>query len=280
MKIGYARTSILNVEADFEAQLRDLKAAGCDKVFTEQVSTVGERAQLAAALDGINDGDTLVVTALDRLARSTADLVRITDGLDAKGAFLQVLDLGVDTGGIDTGTPAGRSMLTTLAAIAQFERQTLLERQREGVAKARAKGRYKGRKPTARAKSKDVLRLKDKGVGATEIAKTLEIGRASVYRIINDRKSGRTHKPERPLTTHSHPLQQEIDAWARRATFASQQTSGYGGHVEKSNDLAAVREFVMQYLDDTGGFPKGGHGVAKLERYGSHRKFRVQFPDD
>ncbi len=272
MRVGYARTSTLD-QAGFEAQLRELKDANCENVFTEQVSIGEERQQLNAALESIHHGDTLVATKLDRLARSTAHLVEITDGLEAKGACIHILDLGVDT-----GTATGRLMLTMLGAIAQFERETMLERQRDGIAKAKAEGRYKGRKPTARAKANDVLRLKDKGVGATEISKSLGIGRASVYRIINDRKSGRLYKRKRQLT--NHPMRKKIEAWAGRATFASQVYSGYGGHVAMLNDIASVREFVMQYVDETGHFPKDSHTVPKLKKYGSGGEFGVQFPDD
>ena len=226
-----------------------------------------------AALDSIHDGDTLVVTKLDRLARSTAHLVQITDGLEAKGASMHILNLGVDT-----GTPTGRLMLKMLGAIAQFEREILLERQREGIAKAKAEGRYKGRKPTARAKAKDVLQLKDNGVGATEISRTLGIGRASVYRIINDRKSGRLYKRGRLLI--NHPMRKEIDAWIERAKFPNQEYRGYKGHVEKSFDFAAVREFVMQYVDDNGCLPKDFHSVPKLKKYALRGEFRVQFPGD
>jgi DNA invertase Pin-like site-specific DNA recombinase len=87
--------------------------------------------------------------------------------------------------GIDTATLTGKLMLTVLGGIAEFEREIMLERQREGIAKAKAEGKYKGRKPTARAKEEDALRLKAEGVGATEIAKRLGIGRASVYRILD-----------------------------------------------------------------------------------------------
>ncbi len=93
----------------------------------------------------------------------------------------QVLDLG-----IDTGTATGELVFNLLGAVAQFERQMMLERQREGIAKAKAEGKYKGRKPTARARAQEVLTLRDEGVGATEIAGRLGIGRASVYRIIED----------------------------------------------------------------------------------------------
>lgn len=182
MLIGYARTSTLDQKASIEAQVRDLTGAGCEKLFSEQVSSVDvtNREQLAQALDFIREGDTLVVTKLDRLARSVGHLLSITEALKAKGAALRILNMG-----IDTSTPTGKLMLTVLGGIAEFEREIMLERQREGIAKAKADGKYKGRKPTARAKENEVLRLKAEGVGATEIAKRLGIGRASVYRILD-----------------------------------------------------------------------------------------------
>jgi len=181
MRIGYARTSTIEQQAGFEAQERDLSAAGCERVFSEQVSSIAKRDQLEAAVEFIREGDTLVVTKLDRLARSTRHLNEIVDTLQAKGSHLQVLDLG-----INTGTATGELILTIIGGIAQFERALMLERQREGIAKAKAEGKYKGRAPTARAKSDQVLALKAQGVGAAAIAKQLEIGRASVYRILSD----------------------------------------------------------------------------------------------
>lgn len=184
MLIGYARTSTLDQQASVEAQVRDLLAAGCEKVFQEQVSSVdvAARDQLAEALDYCRDGDTLVVTKLDRLARSTAHLLEVVQALQGKGTALRVQDMS-----LDTGTANGRMMLTILGAIAQFEREVMLERQREGIEKARRKGKYNGRKPTARAQAHHVSKLHSEGVGATEIARRLEIGRASVYRILKDR---------------------------------------------------------------------------------------------
>lgn len=181
MKIGYARTSTTDQQAGFEAQLQQLAAAGCEKIFKEQVSSVGQREQLAAALEFIREGDTLIVTKLDRLARSTADLLRITDTLKRKGAHLKIV--GLD---LDTSTATGKLLLTMVGAIAEFERELMLERQREGIAKAKAEGKYKGRKPTARAKSAEVKRMLASGVGATEIARKLGIGRSSVYRIAGE----------------------------------------------------------------------------------------------
>ena len=179
MLIGYARTSTLEQTAGFEAQVRNLEGAGADRIFREQVSSVADRPQLALALDFLRAGDVLLVTKLDRLARSTANLLEIVQAIEAKGAALRIRDLN-----LDTATATGRLMLTMIGAIAQFEREMMLERQREGIAKAKAAGKYKGRKPTAKAKATDVLGLRAAGIGATEIARRLGIGRASVYRAL------------------------------------------------------------------------------------------------
>ena len=180
MLIGYARTSTLDQTAGFEAQLGELTQAGCEKVFREQVSSVAPRAQLEAALEYIREGDVLVVCKLDRLARSTQHLLEIVDRVKRKGAHLHVLNLGMDT-----STATGKLLLTMIAAIGQFEREMMLERQREGIAKAKSEGKYQGRAPTARAKAAQVRALVAEGIGATEIAKRLEIGRASVYSVLS-----------------------------------------------------------------------------------------------
>lgn len=121
----------------------------------------------------------LVVTKLDRLARSISDLMRIIQALEQKGAGLRVLNLGMDT-----GTPTGKLMLTVLGGIAQFEREMMLERQREGVARAKAAGKYKGRKPTPDAIRQEVVRLAGERMTKTAIAGQLNIGEATVYRIL------------------------------------------------------------------------------------------------
>jgi DNA invertase Pin-like site-specific DNA recombinase len=183
MIVGYARTSTVEQTAGFEAQQRELERAGCEKIFKEQVSSVDvtARDKLAEAVQFVRSGDVFVVTKLDRLARSVAHLMQIIGELEAKGVSLRILNLGVDT-----GTPTGKLILTVLGGIAQFEREIMLERQREGIAKAKREGKFKGRKPTARAKAADVLALRKGGMGATEIAKRLGIGRNSVYRIMAD----------------------------------------------------------------------------------------------
>ncbi|MDQ0392233.1 recombinase family protein [Labrys monachus] len=184
MLIGYARTSTTEQAAGLEAQQRDLKAIGCERVFSEHVSSVASREQLAQAIAFAREGDTLVVTKVDRLARSTVGLWDIVKELDGKGVGLRVLNLGGET--VDTKSATGRLILSIFAGFAQFEREMMLERQREGIAKAKAEGVYKGRKPTARAKAEDVRKMHAEGKTPTEIAKALGIGRGSVYRAIED----------------------------------------------------------------------------------------------
>ncbi|ESS73439.1 resolvase/recombinase [Methyloglobulus morosus KoM1] len=179
MIIGYARTSTVDQLAGLEAQLRELEAAQCQKIFREQVSSVAVRAQLEAALEFAREGDVLVATKLDRLARSVADLMSTVKALEQKAVGLRILNLGMDT-----QTPTGKLMLTVLGGIAQFEREMMLERQREGVAKAKAAGKYKGRKPIPDDLRQEVIALAASGLAKTGIAKRLNIGEASVYRIL------------------------------------------------------------------------------------------------
>lgn len=181
MKVGYARTSTLEQQAGFEAQIRELEQAGCQRIFREQVSSVGRRPQLEATLDFIREDDVLTICKLDRLARSMQHLLEIADRVRKKGAHLQVLNLGMDT-----STATGKLLLTIIGAIGQFEREMMLERQREGIAKAKAEGKYKGRAPTARAKANEIWALANTGIRVTDIAKQLGIGRASVYRVLGE----------------------------------------------------------------------------------------------
>jgi DNA invertase Pin-like site-specific DNA recombinase len=181
--VGYARTSTLEQAAGIEAQNRDLRAAGCTRIFGEQTSSVATtRPQLAAAMDYLRPGDVLVVTKPDRLARSTADLLGIMERLTSHGIGLRILSMGGAE--MDTRSATGKLMLTMLGAVATFERDPMLERQREGIRKAAEAGKYKGRAPTARRQAGQVVRLQAEGVGPTEIARRLGIGRASVYRIL------------------------------------------------------------------------------------------------
>src|SRR5262245_6852674 len=191
--IGYARTSTTEQCAGLEAQLRDLGATGCVKIFQEQVSSIGDRAQLEAALDYVREGDTLVVTKLDRLARSARGLNDLVDTLEKRGVALRILNFG--GGSVDTRGAAGRLVLNVFAAFAQFELEIMKERQREGIVAAKSAGKYKGRKATARAKSPEVVQLFQQGLRVSEVAKALKIGRASVYRALREGgvEIGRAH---------------------------------------------------------------------------------------
>lgn len=189
MIIGYARTSTVDQIAGLEAQLRDLRDAGCEKIYQEQISSVASRAQLQAAIEFVRDGDVLVVSKLDRLARSVADLLTIIQSLEKKNVSLRVLNLGMDT-----QTPTGKLLLTMLGAIGQFEREIMLERQREGIAKAKAEGKFKGRKPLPQQIVDEVLRLGGTRITREQLADRLGIGEATVYRILRGVGNTKCHK--------------------------------------------------------------------------------------
>jgi DNA invertase Pin-like site-specific DNA recombinase len=189
MNVGYARTSTVDQLAGFEAQLKELTAAGCEKIFKEQVSSVAVRAQLQAAIDFLREGDALVITKIDRLARSVADLLTIIQKLEEKKVAVRILNLG-----INTQTPTGKLMLTVLGGIAQFEREIMLERQREGVAKAKMQGKYKGRQPISSIRKKEVIRLATEGVSKANIARQLKIGEATIYRMLKKTLSNESKK--------------------------------------------------------------------------------------
>lgn len=178
--IGYARVS--TTDQNLAAQLDQLRAAGCDKIFEEKESgTKRDRPQLAAMLDYVREGDTVIICKLDRIARSIRDLLDIVDRLKEKGVTFRVLNAN-----IDTSNATGQLQLSILGAVAEFERALMLERQAEGIAKAKEAGRYKGRKPTAQAKAADVRRLADEGKTKQAIADQLGVGIASVYRILKE----------------------------------------------------------------------------------------------
>jgi len=183
MLVGYARTSTEDQKAGLQAQERDLKAAGCEKVFSEQVSSVAQRNKLQACLDFIREGDALVVTKPDRLARSTAELLTIEADLSKRGIGLVVLSMGGER--LDTRNPTSKLMLTILAGVATWEREIMLERQREGIAKAKGEGKFKGRAPIARRQAAEIMRLHGEGMGPVAIGKRLGISRISVWRVLS-----------------------------------------------------------------------------------------------
>lgn len=176
-KIGYARVS--TIDQDTTIQVEALKNAGCTVIRKEKksgTSTAG-RKELATILDFISEGDTLVVTRIDRLARSMGDLQDIVRHLRAKGAELQATEQP-----INTNTAAGKAFLDMLGVFSEFETNLRRERQLEGIAKAKAAGVYKGRRPSIDTSKVRVLYAD--GIGPTDIARQLGIGRASVYRVL------------------------------------------------------------------------------------------------
>src|SRR4051812_9560042 len=179
MLYGYARVS--SVDQSLAVQEDALKAAGCQTIRSEKVTgtTREGRTELATLLDFIRDGDTLVVTRIDRLARSIGDLQDIVRAVKAKGASLKATEQP-----IDTSTAAGKCFLDMLGVFAEFETNLRRERQMEGIAKAKARGVYQGRK--ASIDTAKVKALKAEGMGASAIAKALKIGRASVYRALEE----------------------------------------------------------------------------------------------
>lgn len=175
---GYARVS--TTDQCLDIQIEKLRAAGADCVRAEKVSgtSLNGREELRTLLDFLQEGDTLLVTRIDRLARSVRDLMNITAELSERGVQVRATEQP-----FDTGSTYGELTLNLLAVFADFETKLRKERQMEGIAKAKTRGVYKGRKPTIDANR--VRGLKAEGMGGTKIARTLGIGRASVYRILD-----------------------------------------------------------------------------------------------
>ena len=177
MKYGYARVS--SSGQDLTIQIEALTNAGCETIRQEKVSgtSIQGRDELNTLLEFLRDGDELVVTRIDRLARSIRDLQNIVYDLDKKGVVLSATEQP-----IQTNTSAGKCFLDMLGVFGEFETNLRKERQMEGIAKAKEKGVYKGRKPSVDADK--VKELRDSGLGASAIAKEMGIGRASVYRAL------------------------------------------------------------------------------------------------
>lgn len=173
---GYARVSSTN--QDLTLQRNALKAAGCTVIRAEKASGVSRkgRSELETLLDFMRPGDTLMVTRIDRLARSMRDLQNIVHELRGKGAHLKATEQPVDT-----STAAGKAFLDMLGVFAEFEANLRRERQLEGIAAAKAEGVYKGRQKSIDRTA--IKRLLAEGFGPTEVARRLGIGRASVYRL-------------------------------------------------------------------------------------------------
>ena len=187
MIVGYARTSTIEQLAGIEAQIRELTTAGCERIFREHASSVQKRVELEAVLEFVREGDILIVTKLDRLARTVAHFLQISKFLESKKVSLKIL--GLD---FDTSSPSGKMILNTMAVIGQFEREIMLERQREGIARAKAEGKYKGRPPLAQEIVDHVLSLAPTRIKRKDVAKKLGIGEGTVYRIIREAKQKTT----------------------------------------------------------------------------------------
>ena len=177
MKYGYARVS--SVGQDLTIQLQKLNEVGCDVIREEKVSgtSLKGRKEFETLMEFMREGDELVVTRIDRLARSIRDLQNIVYELKNKGVTLSATEQP-----IDTRTSAGKAFLDMLGVFSEFETNLRKERQMEGITKAKEKGVYKGRKPSVDVEK--VKELRDSGMGASAIAKELGIGRASVYRAL------------------------------------------------------------------------------------------------
>lgn len=183
MIVGYARTSSVDQRSSLENQKAQLVEAGAEKVFAEQVSAVDapNRKQLDAAIEHCREGDVFVVSKIDRLARSVRHLKEIADDLETKGVTLRVLGMG-----LDTSTANGKLMLGVLGSVAEFERDILHERQREGIAKAKREGKHLGRPRSASSESNTeaVRRLRGEGLSIPQIARQIGIGKSSVHRLL------------------------------------------------------------------------------------------------
>lgn len=183
MMFGYARTSTDEQVAGLEAQVAALEAAGCKRIYKEHASAVGHREQFDRLLERLEEGDTLVVTTMTRLARSVGKLLTLIEELEAREVGLIILDFNKGDS-LNTRTPMGKLLLTVMGGVAEFERGNMLERQRAGIAKAKADGKYTGRKPTAMAKADQIIKLDADGLTRPAIAAQLGVSERSVYRAL------------------------------------------------------------------------------------------------
>ncbi|WP_321802798.1 recombinase family protein [Burkholderia sp. BCC1988] len=186
--IGYIRVSTVDQSTE-----RQLEGVDLDKVFTDKASGKDtERPQLQAALDYLRDGDTLMVHSMDRLAHNTEDLLRMVRELTERGVTVQFVKDSM-TFSADKRNPQQELMMTMLAAFAQFERSLIRERQREGIAIAKANGVYKGRKPSLSPEQVSTLRQRAaSGEAKAAIARDLGISRETLYQYLRQEQAGDT----------------------------------------------------------------------------------------
>lgn len=201
MIYGYARVSTPTQKISL--QISQLRKAGCKTIFKEKQSgrTTDKRPEITKLLETITEGDTVVVTKLDRLVRATRDALSIIDQIESKGASLVVLNMGGDK--VDTSTAVGKLMLTTLAGIAEFEADMIRERQLEGIEAAKKRGVYKGRLKRFTLNNKrmkyavDLFNNRDtNGMTVKEITEITQISRTTLYRFIREQKQAAEDKAE------------------------------------------------------------------------------------
>jgi DNA invertase Pin-like site-specific DNA recombinase len=180
MIVGYARVS--SEGQSLENQKQKLTAYGCKRLYSEKITgTTSNRAKMKEALDFVREGDKFVITRLDRLARSVGDLANLSKQLESKGVDLVVLDQK-----IDTSTATGKLMFNMIGAFAEFERDLIHERCKEGIERAKANGVKFGRKPTLLPNQLKKLKAEfDSGeIGKVELARKYGVSRASLYRLV------------------------------------------------------------------------------------------------
>lgn len=181
-KFGYARVGLSEVESGNQREI--LNKYSVDQVFADVGAGVKDQhPELKALLSEVRAGDSVVVTSFDRLAMNTHQLLELTETLEERRVFLSVLDCE-----LDTSSDAGKKMLAMLKTIVNLEKSLVTERQAEGIARAKSEGKYLGRKPTARAKSQQIIELAGQGMTRQAIAERLSIGVASVYRVLRDHR--------------------------------------------------------------------------------------------
>lgn len=175
------------IRQEYGSQLDRLRAAGASKIYEEKRSGLdGDRPELAKCLDFVRDGDTLIVTKLDRLARSTADLYRIVTTLNEKGVAFRVLD----DPSVDTSSRTGKLVMGILALIAEFETEIRRERQMEGIARAKAEGRTGGRpKKVTPAIEEAVRALRAQGLSIRKVAAEVSLSKATIQKVITSAKT-------------------------------------------------------------------------------------------
>ncbi len=181
MKLGYARVS--TDEQSLESQCQRLSAAGCEKLFEEKISGAARnRPKLEKLVEQLRKGDVLVVTRLDRLARSTSELLRIAERITEKNAGLQSLD----EPWADTTSSSGRMVMTIFAGIAEFERTLILSRTQEGRLAAQARGVAFGRPKKMQPDQQELAReLVRDGKSISAVARTFNVHPATIYRVLD-----------------------------------------------------------------------------------------------